>query len=65
MPVKFDVTDPCGGAYPDQVRGLKGMLARDEDFARAAVETLVQAAFDAEMTETRLAYRSGYTAGRS
>src|SRR5712671_1457055 len=50
---------------------LKGLLARDEDFVRAAVEALVQAALEAEMTEaigaakgerseTRLSYRSGY-----
>jgi putative transposase len=54
---------------------LKGLLARDEDFVRAAVEALVQAALEAEMTEaigagkgerteTRLSYRSGYY-GRS
>jgi putative transposase len=54
---------------------LKGLLARDEDFVRAAVEGLVQAALEAEMTEaigagkgerteTRLSYRSGYY-GRS
>jgi putative transposase len=50
---------------------LKGLLARDEDFVRTAVEALVQAALEAEMTEaigaakgerseTRLSYRSGY-----
>ena len=50
---------------------LKELLARDEDFVRAAVEALVQAALEAEMTEaigaakgerteTRLSYRSGY-----
>jgi putative transposase len=50
---------------------VKGLLARDEDFVRAAVEALVQAALEAEMTEAigaakgertaaRLAYRSGY-----
>ena len=54
-----------------EVIDLKGLLARDEDFVRAAVETLVQAALEAEMTEaigaakgerseTRLSYRSGY-----
>jgi putative transposase len=64
------------GAHHDQGQGkaevidLKGLLARDEDFVRAAVEALVQAALEAEMTEavgaakgerteTRLAYRSG------
>src|SRR5580765_4173393 len=54
-----------------EVIDLKGLLARDEDFVRAAVEALVQAALEAEMTEaigaakgerseTRLSYRSGY-----
>src|SRR6516165_1674972 len=54
-----------------EVIDLKGLLARDEDFVRAAVEALVQAALEAEMTEpigavkgersgTRGAYRSGY-----
>jgi putative transposase len=50
-------------------------LARDEDFARASVEALVQAALEAEMTEaigaakserseTRLSYRSKYYSPR-
>jgi len=50
---------------------VKALLAQDADFVRAAVETLVQAALEAEMTEQigaakgertemRLAYRSGY-----
>src|SRR6202023_120172 len=54
-----------------EVIDLKGLLARDEDFVRAAMEALVQAALEAEMTEaigaakgerseTRLSYRSGY-----
>jgi putative transposase len=54
-----------------EVIDLKGLLARDEDFVRAAVERLIQAALEAEMTEaigaekgerseTRLSYRSGY-----
>jgi putative transposase len=54
---------------------VKELLGRDEDFVRAALETLLQAALEAEMTEaigaekgerteTRLAYRSGYY-GRS
>jgi len=54
-----------------EVIDLKGLLARDEDFVRAAVEALVQAALEAEMTEaigaekgertgTRVSYRSGY-----
>jgi hypothetical protein len=54
-----------------EVIDLKGLLARGADFVRAAVEALVQAALEAEMTEaigaekgerseTRLSYRSGY-----
>src|SRR3954470_3373806 len=54
---------------------IKGLLEGDEDFVRAAVEMIVQAALEAEMTETigaekgersptRLSYRSGYY-GRS
>jgi putative transposase len=50
---------------------VKELLAQDEDFVRAAVSVLAQAALEAEMTErigagkgerteTRLAYRSGY-----
>jgi putative transposase len=77
MLVMSDVTDPCRvhtmtkGESRAQVIDLKGLLARDEDFVRAAVEALVQAALEAEMTEaigaakgerseTRLSYRSGY-----
>src|SRR6266446_5291051 len=54
-----------------EVIDLKGLLARDEDFVRAAVEALIEAALEAEMSEaigaekgerseTRLSYRSGY-----
>jgi putative transposase len=54
---------------------VKELLGRDQDFVRAALEALLQAALEAEMTETigaekgertetRLAYRSGYY-GRS
>ena len=50
---------------------VKELLAQDADFVRTAVESLVQATLEAEMTqtigaakgertETRLAYRSGY-----
>jgi transposase-like protein len=50
---------------------VKGLLQRDEDFLRSAVEGLVHAALEAEMTEAvgaakserterRLGYRSGY-----
>src|SRR5438874_9251786 len=59
------------GEGKGEVIDLKGLLARDEDFVRGAVEALVQAALEAEMTEaigaakgerieTRLSYRSGY-----
>ena len=50
---------------------LKALLERDEDFVRTAVQSLVQAALEAEMTEAlgaekgersegRIGYRSGY-----
>jgi putative transposase len=39
------------GESKGEVIDLKGLLARDEDFVRAAVEALVQAALEAEMTE--------------
>jgi len=56
-----------------EVIDIKALLAQDSDFVRAAVEALVQAALEAEMTEaigaakserseTRIAYRSGYYA---
>src|ERR1700726_1486487 len=59
------------GEGKSEVIDLKGLLARDGDFVRAAVEALVQAALEAGMTEaigaakgerseTRLSYRSGY-----
>jgi transposase-like protein len=54
-----------------EVIDIKGLLARDEDFVRAAVEALIEAALESEMTEaigaekgerieTRRSYRSGY-----
>ena len=54
-----------------EVIDIKGLLAQDADFVRAAVEALVQVALEAEMTEaigaekgerteTRIGYRSGY-----
>ena len=81
MLVMSNVTDPLRvhtmtkGEGKAEVIDLKGLLARDEDFVRAAVEALVQAALEAEMTEaigaekgerseTRVSYRSGYY-GRS
>jgi transposase-like protein len=59
------------GEGKGEVIDLKGLLARDEDFVRAAVEAVVQAVLEAEMTEaigaakgerseTRVSYRSGY-----
>ena len=59
------------GEGKGEVVDLKGLLARDEDFLRAAIEGLLQAAIEAEMseaigaekgerTETRVSYRSGY-----
>jgi putative transposase len=54
-----------------EIIDVKGLLERDEDFLRPAVERLVHAALEAEMTEAvgaakserteqRLGYRSGY-----
>jgi putative transposase len=54
-----------------EVAAIKGLLERDEDFVRSAVQCFVQAALEAEMTEVlsaekgersegRLGYRSGY-----
>src|SRR4029077_19265130 len=77
MLVMSNVTDPVRvhtmtkGEGKAEVIDLKGLLARDEDFVRAAVEALVEAALEAEMseaigaakgerTETRVSYRSGY-----
>ena len=81
MLVMSEVTDPCRvdtmtkGEGKGEVIDLKGLLARDADFVRAAVEVLVQAALEAVMTETigaekgergetRLSSRGGYY-GRS
>lgn len=77
MLVMSDVTDPVRVHTMTRTEGnsevidIKGLLARDEDFVRAAVEALVEAALESEMTEaigaakgerteTRLSYRSGY-----
>lgn len=57
MLVMFDVTDPCRmhtmtkSESEGEVIDLKGLLARDEEFVRAAVEALVRTALEAEMTE--------------
>jgi putative transposase len=76
MLVMSGVTDPwrvhtmTRSEGKSEVIDVKGLLARDEDFMRAAVEALVEAALEAEMTEaigaekgerteTRLSCRSG------
>jgi transposase-like protein len=77
MQVMSNVTDPVRVHTMTKSKGkaevidIKGLLARDEDFLRAAVEALIEAALEAEMTEaigaekgerteTRRSYRSGY-----
>src|SRR5215475_6228113 len=77
MLVMFKATNPVRvhtmtkGEGKAEIIDLKGLLARDDDFVRAAIEALMQAALEAEMTEaigaakgerseTRLSYRSGY-----
>jgi putative transposase len=78
MPVMCDVTDPVErehtmtkGQGKAEVIDLKGLLAADADFLRTTVRAAIQAALEAEMTEslcadkgerteTRLGYRSGY-----
>ncbi len=82
MRVMFEVTNPVAREHTMTKReskrealDVKALLERDEDFMRAAMQALVQAALEAEMTEVigaakgerteaRLAYRSGYY-GRS
>jgi putative transposase len=82
MRVMFEVTDPVEGEHTmTRVEGraerleVKALLERDEDFLRSAVQGLVQAALEEEMTAAigaekgertaaRLSYRSGYY-GRS
>jgi putative transposase len=77
MLVMLQVTDPVERDHTmtkregkGEVIKLKGLLDRDEDFVRSAVQALVQEALQAEMTEAigaakgerteeRLAYRSG------
>ena len=78
MLVMLQVTDPVERDHTmtkregkGEVVGLKGLLSRDEEFLRTAVQALVQEALEAEMTEAigaakgertedRLSYRSGY-----
>jgi putative transposase len=82
MRVIVQVTKPVGREHTMTERkgkaeliDVKELLGRDEDFVRAALQALLQAALEVEMTEaigaekgerteTRLAYRSGYY-GRS
>jgi transposase-like protein len=42
-----------------EIIDVKGLLERDEDFLRPAVERLVHAALEAEMTEAVGAAKSG------
>jgi putative transposase len=78
MLVMLQVTDPVERDHTmtkregkGEVVDLKGLLSRDDEFLRAAVQALVQEALEAEMaeaigaakgerTEGRLSYRSGY-----
>jgi putative transposase len=78
MQVMIEVTDPLAREQTMTVKqgkaeviAIKELLERDEDFVRSAVQSLVQAALEAEMsevlaaekgerTEGRLGYRSGY-----
>jgi len=54
-----------------EAKGLKGLLAGDEDYLRTMIEAMVQATLEGDMTEAlaaeksertglRLGYRSGY-----
>jgi putative transposase len=78
MQVMIEVTNPLAREQTMTVKqgkaeviAIKELLERDEDFVRSAVESFVQAALEAEMTdalaagkgertEGRLGYRSGY-----
>jgi transposase-like protein len=78
MQVMIEVTNPLAREQTmtkvqdkAKIIAIKELLERDEDFVRAAVQSLVQAALEAEMTEAlgaekgertdgRLGYRSGY-----
>ena len=78
MQVMIEVTNPLAREQTmtkvqdkAKVVAIKELLERDEDFIRSAVQSLVQAALEAEMTEAlaaekgeraegRLGYRSGY-----
>src|ERR1700733_1896647 len=78
MQVMIEVTNPLGRGQTMTVKqgkadiiAIKELLERDADFVRSAVQSFVQAALEAEMTEAlgaekgertegRLGYRSGY-----
>src|SRR5271157_5775607 len=78
MQVMIEVTNPLAREQTmtkvqdkAKVVAIKELLERDEDFVRSAVQSFVQAALEAEMTEAlaagkgertdeRLGYRSGY-----
>ena len=78
MQVMFNLTNPLQREQTmtkvqdrTKVIAIKELLERDEDFVRSAVQSFVQAALEAEMTEAlaagkgertdeRLGYRSGY-----
>src|SRR5271165_1671919 len=78
MRVMFNVTNPLAREQTmtkvqdkAKVVAIKELVERDEDFIRSAVQSFVQAALEAEMTEAlaagkgertddRLGYRSGY-----
>ncbi len=78
MQVMIEVTNPLAREQTMTVKqgkaeviAIKELLERDEDFVRSAVQSFVQAALEAEMTEAlaagkgertegRLGYRSGY-----
>src|ERR1700693_2346011 len=78
MQVMIEVTNPLTREQTMTVKqgkadiiAIKELLERDEDFVRSAVQSFVQAALEAEMTdalgagkseriEGRLGYRSGY-----
>src|SRR5258706_15764421 len=71
MQVMFNVTNPLAREQTmtriedkAKVIAIKELLERDEDFVRSAVQSLVQAGLEAEMTEALAAEkgerRSGY-----
>ena len=70
MPVMMDITTPLareqtmtGIEDRAKTRAIKVLLERDEDFVRTAVQSLVQAALEAEMTEALSAEKGERTEG--